>query len=172
MLQIIFGDDEHTASDGPYLRVLKTRKWLYITSIAGLIIANGLYNEKAAEDALKIIKIPHYFLRGGVLVGMFYLVLQYAFLIVQLISTYDIVLSERFTSRRADELASARNAKDDAQEKYNNALRAFNFNKDDAKRNLRDKVIAEFESAKINLDACVNDTAETEYRPAGSDALR
>ena len=108
MLQLIFGDDEHTASEGPYSRVMKTRKWLYMGSIALIAIGSGLYNENAATEALKFINIPTTMLKTGLIIGLTYLLIQYALLVFQLITTYDITLSERFTSRRSEELQAAR----------------------------------------------------------------
>ena len=87
MLQVIFGDDEHTAADGPYARLMKTRKWLYIVAVAELAIANGLYNEKATADLLKVASIPTSALESALLFGLSYMLLQYAFLTWQLFTT-------------------------------------------------------------------------------------
>lgn len=108
MLQVIFGDDEHTAADGPYTRVLKTRKWLYLTSIAGLLLAQGLYDQDAAARLISVVSLPEDILRQAVFGATAYLSTQYAFLAVQLFTTYDIIIRERLTFRREDELASAR----------------------------------------------------------------
>lgn len=108
MLQVIFGDDEHTAADGPYTRVLKTRKWLYLTSIAGLVLAQGLYDQEAAARLFSVVSLPEDILKQAVFGATAYLSTQYAFLVIQLATTYDIVIRERLTFRREDELSSAR----------------------------------------------------------------
>ena len=108
MLQILFGDDEHTAEEGPYKRLLKTRKWLYISSFASLLISNGLYDETSAARVLSPIKLPASALETSLRIGLLYLIVQYILLLIQLWTSYDIVLEERFVFRRADELTKAR----------------------------------------------------------------
>lgn len=121
MLQVIFGDDEHTAADGPYPRIMKARKWLYMGSIAAIFLAVGLYDAKEAKNIVKFVSLPAGMIGNAVLIWLGYVLFQYILLICQLISTYDIVLGERLTFRRADELArvadqenSARSALDAA----------------------------------------------------------
>lgn len=133
MLQVIFGDDEHTAAEGPYARLLKTRKWLYFSSVATFVVAWGLYDETALQKAMGFIKLPATTLLGGLSFGLAYLLFQYVLLVVQLLATYDIILAERFTFRRADELARARDRALQARKSYQEALSAFNK---DAKRSL------------------------------------
>lgn len=103
----LLGDDEHTAADGPYARVLKVRKWLYIFGAIGLLLALNLYDPDAAHSIVKVLTVPDWLLCQAVAVGLAYMLLQYALLGGQLWRTYDIVLDERLTFRRADELASA-----------------------------------------------------------------
>lgn len=89
MLQIIFGDDEHTAADGPYSRVLKTRKWLYLSSAVSLAINHGLFNERATNEAIIFFTIPEQRLSLFLFLGIIYLLAQYFLLLVQLYSTYE-----------------------------------------------------------------------------------
>lgn len=128
MLQIIFGDDEHTAADGPYARLMKTRKWLYLSSAASLAVSGGLYNEPAATALVKIVKLPTSIIAPSLVIGIVYLLVQYTSLIGQLISTYDIVLTDRFTFRRSDELASARERVSEARKQLNSSVSAFRQN--------------------------------------------
>lgn len=107
MLQIIFGDDEHTAADGPYPRTMKTRKWVYVTAAAATLLSLRLYDQAAAAEFLKVISLPGWLLSQATLVGLIYLLIQYALLIGQLVSSYDIVLAERLAFRRAEELSQA-----------------------------------------------------------------
>ena len=113
-LQILFGDDEHTAKDGPYYRVLKTRKWVYIASAAALIFAHGLFSEAGAKDLLKAVAIPSWMLQQLAFGTLTYLLVQYAFLSWQLGVTYDIIVRERLAFRREEELSNARNRLEEA----------------------------------------------------------
>lgn len=107
MLQNLFGDDEHTAKDGPYSRVMKTRKWIYITAVSATLLVVGKYDVEATRSLLKIIDVPLRTISLAVELALSYLVLQYAVLVFQLIATYRIILNERLAFRRADEIASA-----------------------------------------------------------------
>jgi hypothetical protein len=140
MLQVIFGDDEHTAADGPYTRLLKTRKWLYISSVATFALASGLYNEKAAHEAMKVLSLPSSTLRVGLVFGVSYLVAQYCLLLIQLAATYDIVLAERFVFRRADELAKARERLKGARKAEGDAVSTFRQNSAKALVEYRDRM--------------------------------
>jgi hypothetical protein len=121
MLQVIFGDDEHTAADGPYVRVLKTRKWLYILSILALTISFDLYDDQAAKEILQFVRLPSKVMAVSVTSGLTYLSIQYVLLLMQLWTTYDIVLDERLTFRRADELAAATEQEQIARDALKNA---------------------------------------------------
>jgi|GEM_PF-2618980 len=114
-LQILFGDDEHTAKDGPYARVLKTRKWLYISSAAATVLALGLYKPSAFNEVFKIIELPARVAEFTIALGLIYMVLLYIFLCWQLIITYDIILGERFSFRREEEISSALDRVDESQ---------------------------------------------------------
>lgn len=106
-LQVFFGDDEHTAKDGTYSRILRARKWLYLSAAVATILALGLYDAEAAEAALKVISLPGWLLSQAIAAGLAYLLIQYGLLLFQLAVTYDLVLSERLAFRRADELSAA-----------------------------------------------------------------
>lgn len=113
-LSVIFGDDEHTAADGPYNRLLKARKWLYVSAAIATALSSNIYQPSAIVEVIKIVAMPVWFL-GPAMVGVLaYLLIQYTLLYVQLRAVYDIVLKERFVFRRADELSKARLAIGDA----------------------------------------------------------
>lgn len=114
-LQILFGDDEHTAKDGPYNRVLKTRKWLYLGAGLATLVAIGLYDEAAAKSLLRVVALPTYVVRNFLFVGLTYLLIQYVMLVAQLVVSYDLVLRERLAFRREDDLAAGRQKVADAQ---------------------------------------------------------
>lgn len=117
-LQILFGDDEHTAKDGPYSRVLKTRKWIYVSAALAAVLALDLYRPDYAADLLKVAYLPPSLIGIALLLGGTYLLIQYGLLLYQLWISYDLILAERLTFRRADELNKAqervRTAYDDA----------------------------------------------------------
>lgn len=105
--QILFGDDEHTARDGPYNRLLKTRKWIYVSAALAILLAYDLYRPDAAADLLKVIGLPPLLIGPALMVGALYLLVQYGLLLGQLWVSYDLVLQERLTFRRAEELTKA-----------------------------------------------------------------
>lgn len=117
MFQIIFGDDEHTAVDGPYSRLMKTRKWLYLTSAIALILSFRLYDEEAAGDILRVVELPWWLISQAALGGLIYLSMQYGLLVRQLLSSYDIILAERLAFRRAEDLAKAQERLDNQRRK-------------------------------------------------------
>ncbi len=160
MLQLIFGDDEHTAADGTYSRVLKIRKWLYLSSVASLIITLGFYDERSATSLVKVIKLPTELVSPALMFTVLYLLVQYIFLLVQLHSTYDIVLNDRFIFRRAEELASARakmlaaqlQLKNLVDEEENYIKSVFNAQEKQLKESI-DKEAALLNAAKADLSA-------------------
>lgn len=121
-LQSFFGDDEHTAIDGPYARLMKTRKWLFISSGLSLLIVLRLYDGEALNDLIKVAELPPKIVGQGLLASLIYLLLQYSILLYQLTITYDLTLKERLTFRRADDLAKA-------SESVTSARTAFEQNK-------------------------------------------
>jgi hypothetical protein len=124
MLQIIFGDDEHTAADGPYVRLMKTRKWLYLSSAAAIVFANGLYDAPAAKALLKVISAPTWVLAPALFLGLAYLTAQYALLLLQLTSIYDLVVSDRLQTRRVEGLSDARERIRETETALHDALRS------------------------------------------------
>lgn len=125
VLQILFNDDEHTAADGPYSRVMRTRKWLYLTSAASLAVSGGLYHPAAANALVKVVSLPTQVVAPTLALGVGYLLLQFCILVRQLVSTYDIVLSERFKSRREEELGRARDNVRQAQAEHRASVEKF-----------------------------------------------
>lgn len=108
-LQILFGDDEHTAADGPYTRVMKTRKWLYVSSALVITIAGGWYDAASASKLIGgAVDLADLLLLPALTIGLGYLTLQYGMLLAQLIVSYEIVLRDRLAFRRQGELVEAR----------------------------------------------------------------
>ncbi len=99
MIQIFFGDDEHTAAEGPYVRMLKARKWLYISSALAVLHSFRLIDLKSLKK-----------LSGGLIPasdkdlwlatwvigsGLLYLIVQYVLICFQLGAAYHRVLDIR-----------------------------------------------------------------------------
>lgn len=108
-LQVIFGDDEHTAADGPYTRVMKTRKWLYLAASLVLLVIGGWYDPASVTSLIGgVVDVEDALVTTPLIVGLVYLTLQYGLLVTQLLVSYDIVLKDRLTFRRQEDLATAR----------------------------------------------------------------
>lgn len=125
MLQVIFGDDEHTAEDGAYKRCLAARKWLYVTTSALLIVNFGLYDASAFKALISLFSLPEVVLKRSLLVASIYLILQYSLIVAQLITTYDLILNERFKLRKFDEMDAARKRLTAARDSYANNKEKF-----------------------------------------------
>lgn len=107
MLQVILGADDHTATEGSYLRAVKARKWVYLATALCALLAHRLYVEPAANDLLKVVEVPYWFVSQAVGLGLAYLTLQYAILLVQVRSVYDLELDERFAAKLKSEREKA-----------------------------------------------------------------
>jgi len=171
MLQIIFGDDEHTAADGTYIRVMKTRKWLYLSSAASPVVSLGFYDASSATELVKVIKLPTTLVAPSLSFGVTYLLIQYAFLLGQLFSTYDIVLKERFIFRRADELSSTRERMVDARQKLNVAMTEFRHNNETAFDSRERELIATLNAEKDLLAASEKSRIQLENRKAAPEHI-
>lgn len=122
-LSILWGDDEHTAVDGPYSRLLKTRKWIYISAALAVALSSNVYQPDAAQSLVKIIAVPIWFIGPPVLGGLIYLLIQYALLRFQLTQIYEAVLNERFKFRRQEELEKAAEKLQEAEDALDDAVR-------------------------------------------------
>lgn len=139
-LQIFFGDDEHTALEGPYIRVMKARKWLVITSALAILAGLGLYDQQATKSIVRIFGVPDDLLRKSLGAALLYLILTYAFLVSQLLSIYDLTLSERFSIRQKEEVEKARNE-----------VIGLTTNKADAERRLSEGEASHEKSDVLNI---------------------
>ncbi len=99
VLQIIFGEDEHTAADGPYNRLLKARKWLYILCIFATFQYYSLINyNELALILKKVIKFDEWIVNISILLAILLLALQYLMLLLQTSSAYRAILSDRLNA--------------------------------------------------------------------------
>lgn len=111
MLKNLLGDDEHTASEGPYSRLIKNRKWLLLWAVAATLYGHGQVRGEVIEKLLGgVIHVTHELLWFGVLIPLTVLTIQALLLIGQNVVTYDIQLGDRFEkiqSAKYQEIARA-----------------------------------------------------------------
>lgn len=122
-LTAAFGDDEHTATEGPYVRMLRIRKWIFLFSFVIIGVVVGMYDENAAARAFPVLNISKDAIILSASLSLFYLTIQYNSLLVQVGSTYDIILKARFESHLnaetdllGEQLTSAMNASAEAKD--------------------------------------------------------
>lgn len=129
-LQILFNDDEHTASEGAYARLMKTRKWVYISSVLATALSLRLYDANAAALLFPVIKLPAHVLASGLLLGLIYMVIQFGLISFQLWRTYDLVLGSRLADRQEAKAVSMRDeiaaVEDELRSKHQEKAHAFN----------------------------------------------
>ncbi|HYC98629.1 hypothetical protein [Brevundimonas sp.] len=103
----IFGDDEHTAADDPYARVLKARKWVLLAAGLVWLFGAGYFEAKPFGVLLGTANIPGWVWFQASLSAIAYSGLQYMLLIAQLGSRYRRILDGRVNDHlheRADRL--------------------------------------------------------------------
>jgi Sec-independent protein translocase protein TatA len=104
-----FANDEHTAADGAYLRLLRARKWLYLVAIAAALQAHGSINYQALNGVLQgVLNFRPNLVRAALLLTLTPLILQYALLLVQLLTSYRVIAQERLLKRRDEAFDKAR----------------------------------------------------------------
>ena len=103
----LFNDDEHTASDGAYVRAMRARKWILLSAGLLALVSLGFFNSVAFESLIRIFSFPQEHLFHIALFGTAYLYAQYIFLIVQLLTVYSKVLGDRLFQRQQDDVSDA-----------------------------------------------------------------
>lgn len=104
----LLADDEHTAADDPYKRVMKTRKWVYISATVAILIAGGRYHEEGGNKVLLgVFSLPDFVFAAGMIAGLGYLMPLYLILVSQLRDVYSAVLDERLADQRLERLRDA-----------------------------------------------------------------
>jgi len=112
--QLLLGDDEHTAADGAYVRVMKARKWIYVSAGIATLYYLGLLQLEELNAWLTFVELPNWLASQVIFAGLIYATVQYVFLTGQLTTCYDLVLTERMKFRRADALDAASERVEDA----------------------------------------------------------
>lgn len=104
-LSTLFDDDERTAADGAYLRLLRTRKWLILASVAILAYRAGNLSLAELNDLTPVFTIDDRVLRA-ILSAIFLYLLAHAILLsVQVLTSYGAILEVRFRGRHERRLA-------------------------------------------------------------------
>lgn len=101
------GEDDHTGADGAYTRLLKTRKWVLLAATVAILVSSNLYDAEATKKLFPFFSLPIWKVAPAAMGGLAYALLVYAFLAVQLGTSYDITIRERLTFRRSEELSMA-----------------------------------------------------------------
>lgn len=114
MFQNFFGDDEHTAADGPYSRVMKTRKWLCFTAAISTMFNLNLINTSKFSEVFKIFSMKNDVIMWSLFGANTYLLIIYAALCFQLVVVYDLILADRLRFRKDEEIANAQAKVDDS----------------------------------------------------------
>lgn len=114
MLQTFFGDDEHTAADGPYIRIMRARKWLLGTAALAIAFNMQLLDLAAITNLIKILKLSEHIFKITLITTIIYLSVQYSIIAIQVAVVYDIIISDRMRSRRDEEIRIAQARLDDS----------------------------------------------------------
>lgn len=106
MFQILWGDDEHTGADGAYVRVLRSRKWIYLAAAFTVLHSYHAVDFSALGQLLKgVLKIPAWMATLSLLSGLGYLLAQYSLLLVQFGSAYKSIISNRLPDNQEQQQA-------------------------------------------------------------------
>lgn len=98
MLKFPWSDDEHTAADGPYNRLLRARKWIYFLASFSLVHSyGGIKYEAIAKASADILHLPTWLATNALIGGLAVLVIQYTLLLMQGWASYKSILAGRFT---------------------------------------------------------------------------
>ncbi|MFD3262620.1 hypothetical protein [Phenylobacterium ferrooxidans] len=108
MFQVLWGDDEHTAAEGIYVRLMKARKWLLGSAAIALILAHGFVEPEAVDALLKVVRTPLWAMKQTAFLGLVYMLAQFMLLCLPLVNTYHFVLEERLGARQESDLEQLR----------------------------------------------------------------
>jgi hypothetical protein len=96
MIQIFFNDDEHTAKDAAYERLLKSRKWLYLVATTSLLHAFGDIDYASLSRSINgVVRLEKPHVSLALLFSSSVLFVQYSALLAQLLPDYGKILDER-----------------------------------------------------------------------------
>jgi len=107
VFQIVWGDDEHTAAEDIYARLMKSRKWLVLGAVSATAVAQGLVHFDKIIEVTKVIEVPRWIAAQGIGLGLVYAQVQFLLLLVQLFQSYPVVLDSRLGGRQETGLEAA-----------------------------------------------------------------
>jgi hypothetical protein len=114
-----FGDDELTATDGSYVRLLRTRKWLYLSAAMAVLNVGGHLDVRAVSKLTgNAVELSSLAISIVILAGFALTSIQYGLLISQTRLIYDLVLAKRFSTSRREELDRLRKALNESERAY------------------------------------------------------
>lgn len=117
-LAALFGDDEHTASDGAYRRALAARKWLFGAAFIAWAVASGAFTPKPFGILVGDLTLDLAAWRAAAWYGLLYAFGVYCFVLIQLRSTYMGILRERLTAKTLERMEAVRADWQAAREDY------------------------------------------------------
>lgn len=111
----LFGDDEHTAADGVYSRLLKARKWLYFSaSIASLHLVGSINYSAVTSITGGLIVVGGAVGGLAMFVSLGVLLIQYILLLIQSVYAYPQIVRERLESKSKDLIDRVRSEVDNS----------------------------------------------------------
>jgi hypothetical protein len=124
LIQIVMGDDEHTAAEGPYPRLLKCRKWLLLFGSLATLQSFGLLDYSQLSKLLwGVINLPAWMGRLALIAAISIALAQYLCLLIQATVTYPRTIRQRIYAEKISRLDSLRTEANQLQQDH---LRAQN----------------------------------------------
>jgi hypothetical protein len=99
MFQTLFDDDSLTAADGPYLRLMRMRKWLFLTATLLVSVKYGWLSMPDLAKFLQFIQIPRGVALGGLQVSAIYLLVIFGASSWQYLLERSSIVARRFESQ-------------------------------------------------------------------------
>lgn len=159
MIQIFFKDDELVASDGAYIRAIRSRKWIYLLCIIVIAFKGKFYNEGEDNSLIRILTVPSEVISLSSFIGLTYLITIYMFVLAQLWSSYEVILKSRFQFRNADDLKSINELIENTNEKIISIQSEFDKSKKKTSKLLRDLTAEnkQFNKSIIEINNIIED---------------
>lgn len=163
----LFGDDEHTARDDPYTRLMKTRKWLYLFSALLFMAHMRIYVQSGLSEIIPFIRLGNDTLMHASLFGGAYMAFIYVLLANQYRKTHDIIMTERLTFRKDENVAEARNNIEQAEQKRGELIKSLIEDADvkiENNKSILDRIERSIRSLEGEIDVSYTIEREAEAR--------
>ncbi|MEN5229073.1 hypothetical protein [Brevundimonas naejangsanensis] len=122
----LIGDDEHTAKDDAYVRAMKCRKWVVVSSALCVGVFANLFIPQKFSIYVGTVEIAAGTWRGLVSAGLVYTVVQYCLLLTQLAGRYSELLDQRFGIRELEKAVAAQQQQRHLMEEINALENRYN----------------------------------------------